>query len=72
VVRVSKIMKKTWSKTFKVTDTITITVSCEDSECRAIYNDKTVSRIRGLDFIDWCFTIEDYLICLDKSDIPGG
>ena len=68
----SKVVKKKWSKTLKVTDTITITVSCEDSECSAIYNDKTVSKIRGLDFVDWCFTIEDYLICIDKSDIVGG
>jgi hypothetical protein len=72
MVRVSKVVKKKWSKAFKVADTITITVSCEDGECSAIYNNKVVSRIRGLGFIDWCFTIEDYLICLDKSDVMGG
>ena len=72
MVRVSKITKKSWSKTIKVTDAITITLNCTDDTCSAIYNNKVVSRIRGLDFIDWCFTIEDYLICLDKSDIMGG
>jgi hypothetical protein len=72
VVRVSKIAKKKWSRTLKVTDTITITVSCEDSECSVIYNDKVVSRVEGLDFAEWCFEVEDYLVCLDKSDIVGG
>jgi deoxyadenosine/deoxycytidine kinase len=72
MVRVSKIVKKTWSKTINVADAITITLNCTDEMCEAVYNNNVVSRLYYSQLSRWCFRVEDYLVCLDKDDIVGG
>jgi len=71
MVKIEKAKKKPHKKvSLPVAENITIEVERDGDTFRAFYNTKRVSEARGR-FIQWCFNVEDYLICFDKKELEA-
>jgi hypothetical protein len=72
VVKVSKKQEPPqFSKTIRVTDTISVQVIKQGEKYAVIYNKKKIAEAGG-HFEAWCFEVEDYIVCLDRNEIEVG
>jgi hypothetical protein len=54
----------------KVAEGLEVDIEYDGREYRAIYGGKIISKVSG-DFIEWCFDVDVYNICVTKEELEG-
>jgi hypothetical protein len=54
----------------RVSDTLELDVEHDGREYRVIHGGKVISRVSG-SFIEWCFDVDVYNICVTKEELEG-
>ncbi|MCC6014116.1 MAG: hypothetical protein LM564_00235 [Desulfurococcaceae archaeon] len=54
----------------KVAEGLEVNIEYDGREYRAIYGGKVVSKVSG-SFIEWCFDVDVYNICVTKDELEG-
>jgi hypothetical protein len=54
----------------KVAEGLEVDIEYDGRGYRVIYDGKVISKVSG-DFIEWCFDVDVYNICVTKDELEG-
>lgn len=54
----------------KVAEGLEVDVEHDGRKYTIVYGGKVISKAEG-DFIEWCFNVENYNICVSKEELEG-